>query len=115
MKHEDDHKNFADLTPWEQLNVRMDVVAKSFWQTGATINQFPAFSLPPTTEWSLWHAGQRLPCFDRKELLSIIWRPLAHTYWGKRLDIPNPQQCIAWSATASALKTHTPLPALMDT
>jgi hypothetical protein len=85
----------------------MDTVAKAFWQT-ASLRQFPAFNLPVTNEWSLWHNDHRLPNFERKEILSIMWQPAAFKYWGKRLTVPNPEACVAWKETASALK-NTPL------
>jgi hypothetical protein len=85
--HQDDDVAYAELDRWGQLNVDMDTLAKQHWQH---INQEQRlhFSLPPTTEWSLWQNTAWITTWSETSGLKLIYQKPSQGYWKKKQCIP---------------------------
>jgi hypothetical protein len=106
--HQDDDIAYAELDRWGQLNVDMDNLAKQHWRH---INQEQRryFSLPPTTEWSLWRNTTRITTWSETSGLELIYQQPSQGYWKKKqripLEQPDPQWCMTYNAFNN---THKP-------
>jgi hypothetical protein len=103
--HQDDTSPFHQLDRWEQLNVKMDTLAKSHWRM-INQQQRPYFDLPTGHEWSIWHQGKRLVQWNEKIAQQLIHETSATSYWTKKHRIPNENQP-AWQAIYQAYSSTT--------
>jgi len=87
--HQDDHAGYDDLDLWGQLNVDMDLLAKTHWARLDTQRPRP-FSLPPSPGiWSLWHHNQRITQWTTTVADQLHYNPIARTYWShKYINFP---------------------------
>jgi hypothetical protein len=99
--HQDDYKTYQDLDRWGQLNVDMDSLAKAHWQTVYDENR-AYFSLPPTTEWSLWHDHHRITSWSETNGLEHIYQKPSQSYWIKKQRIPPTTMEPHWTTTYNA-------------
>jgi hypothetical protein len=99
--HQDDHKTYQDLDRWGQLNVDMDSLAKQHWKS-IYDDQRAYFSLPPTTEWSLWHNHHRLTSWSENSGLEHIYQKPSQSYWIKKQRIPPTATDPHWTTTYNA-------------
>jgi hypothetical protein len=101
--HQDDHASYHDLDHWGQLNVDMDTLAKTHWQK-VDQDKRAYFSLPPTTEWSLWQHQHRITSWSETGGLELIYRQPSQTYWRKKQRIPVTDTDPSWPTTYNAFR-----------
>ena len=100
--HQDDQQDWEQLDPWQQLNVKMDHLAKSFWAVHDALGT-PPFSLKPSSEWSVWHGERRLTNWNMTVIEDIIFGQTSPPYWQKRHQTDHPPDP-DWNTIQSAMK-----------
>jgi hypothetical protein len=101
--HQDDHVAYTDLDRWGQLNVDMDTLAKNHWKH-INDERRAHFSLPPTTEWSLWRNHHRITSWSETRGLELIYQRPSTQYWTKKQRIPGTATPPHWPTTYNAFK-----------
>ena len=81
--HQDEKRSWNDLDEWEQLNCKMDSLAKIYWQI-TDDSDLSTFDLPASEVWSLWHQGHRLPSWNHQVAMDVIYGKHSRQYWHKR-------------------------------
>jgi hypothetical protein len=84
----------------------MDTLAKEHWQK-VDQDKRAYFSLPPTTEWSLWQHQHRITSWSETSGLELIYRQPSQTYWRKKQRIPETDTDPSWPTTYDAFRNTT--------
>jgi hypothetical protein len=101
--HQDKHVSFHLLDMWEQLNVEMDGLAKSFWNEHHLTT--PYFYPSNTSGWSLWTGHHKLSNWNRTKLYHHAQSAEILTHRSDRRKIPSQLiTSIDWAASKSAIK-----------
>jgi len=102
--HQDDRSPYYQLDPWEKLNVDMDSLAKSYWETLAT-HRPPVTHVPPfPNQWSLFQGSYRFPSWTTKRATHFYYRDKSALFWNKRLHQRDAFASFDWQASALALR-----------
>jgi hypothetical protein len=84
----------------------MDTLAKEHWQK-VDQDKRAYFSLPPTTEWSLWQHQHRITSWSETSGLELIYRQPSQSYWRKKQRIPKADTDPSWPTTYDAFRNTT--------
>ena len=99
--HQDDWKDYDQLTVWEQWNVDADFFAKAEWATH--IDTLEPYQLPPLQEASIWYGDERLTTWNDKEVYRRVFAEDATKYWHNRLGVEHPDR-IAFDVMGQTFK-----------
>ncbi len=107
--HQDDHSPYLQLDPWEKLNVDMDGLAKSYWETLSNQPTPIVHVSPYPGQWSLHQGSYRFPSWTTKRATQFYYRAKSALFWNTRLHQPDSFASYDWRASALAfrrLPTH---------
>jgi hypothetical protein len=104
--HQDELKEWAELTWWEQQNVRMDGLAKDKMQRYWTA---PTQHVSEHEGWSLWKGDRKHTCFDQQEIYTLLCKQRVIDHWirRKRLSAEVVHK-IDWDVLAKACVEESP-------
>jgi hypothetical protein len=101
--HQDKHLPYNLLDMWEQMNVEMDSLAKTYWnETSSSTTPFYPLS---AHGWSLWVGPRKLSSWYRTSLYNHCQSHDILAHWSNRRAIPaNLIHTIDWDACQDAVK-----------
>ena len=108
--HVDGHKDrvSSNLSLLEQLNVRMDTLAKAYWQFLARQHSTwtDDYSIPIHEEgWQLWNGSNKVRDASQPTLYSIIQDPITVNYWVRHNRISSESaHLIDWKSNGNAFR-----------
>ena len=103
--HQDDHKNYHSLPRLAQINVQMDTLAKTYWQTLVTDPTVPSIPTPKHhtihgEEWQLWCGSTKINSPTVNQIYDIIQTPITQQWWIRHNhSSKEAQELTDWTAT----------------
>jgi hypothetical protein len=101
--HQDKHTSYQFLDMWGQMNVKMDSLAKVYWNetSASTLPFYPS----STFGWTLWTGSCKLSSWDRQNLYNHAQSTKILQHWSERRNIPhNLITNIDWEAGQVVIK-----------
>jgi hypothetical protein len=107
----DGHKDkiTSHLTLQEQLNVRMDTLAKAYWRFLANkLETYETdYAIPIYEEgWQLWQGSTKIRDTSKNHLYSIIQDPITVNFWIRHKRFPSEaSHLIDWTSSGQAIRS----------
>jgi hypothetical protein len=107
VKGHQDNDPTAELDHWAQLNIEMDLRAKTHWYETHETSRDIQYSIPGEP-WSVWIQGRKLCSDVRTDLLEYIHGREALTWWDKKGRFTTSTSAnVDWEACAQAMRNAT--------